>query len=568
MNRALLRASLLALLLAAGLASAQDPLQSYTLASESLSEAVSQLPNDGASARDAISRAANSLRPLSRDTSSPQLVGALERVVERAQTAIDNQSQSDLAVQVAVLRGGLQRLLYESALQAAGDGDLDAARARLAAIAQDAGAEAPAGESAADLLASFEAGMAGVARQKLERAAALLGSDKGAAYVTLAQAYGAFFPVQDSPRLASSLSPGFSQAFQALVGDDADTFVSATAELRAALERFEEAARTGAPGASQAVAAPGGEAGLLEPEAASPASEAPETAAPAASPPAGQAANGALEQELSGFGVSGAVAQQLAAQYRTLGLGSVSAALGQLYAEGARAQLAAQRGEQREALARLAALDASYQRLLTPLLRGSAAERETSALLSRLQRLPELRQQDVALLLGQLEALERGLAGAEASGQQRAMLASEPLWSGWPRLVVLLVLAVLAFLPLRLLNLAFGGANRNWRLIGVALFLLLLPAIYEGLSALFAIVADLSGAEGLRVLSAFSIFQNTLSQLLWAALTLVAIVLASVGLYGICVQFGLLGAPSSKETIVSTHEAPAAQAPVDWDEEF
>ena len=49
---------------------------------------------------------------------------ALDRVFELARTAIDNRSATDFAVQVQVLTGGFQRLLFESALIAAVEGEL------------------------------------------------------------------------------------------------------------------------------------------------------------------------------------------------------------------------------------------------------------------------------------------------------------------------------------------------------------------------------------------------------------------------------------------------------------
>lgn len=606
MNCGLLRAVLVAGLVWGGWVHAQDTLaqdtlaqdtllQSYTLASESLDEAAAALPDDPSLSQDALVRAESALRPLSRDTTSPQLVTALEGVFERAETAIQNRSPTDLSVQAAVLKGGLQRLLYESALQDASAGALDEARGSLAAIAQDLGAEAPQGETAQRLFASFDLGAAQVAQRRLSSAQAQRENAKGAAYLDLANAYGAFFSIQDSPRLSLSLSPSFAQAFQALVNEDGAAFDEALGQLQGQLGSFAAAAQSaleeGAPlpanpapsntlletpteTPTEALAAPP----LLEPEAALPAastvpgdSAAPATdeAATAATP--GTTAGDPLTSELGGFGLTGAVRDQLAAQYRSLGLTSLDAALAQLYAASGAAIAALQNGDQRTAKARLEDFRTRYERLLAPLVNSQEAGADLSALLERLSASPDLRQQDVAVLVGEVEGLERLLTNTPRAAVQELMLASQPFWSGWLRLGVVLVLGILAFIPLRLLNLAFGDANRNWRLVGIALFLLLLPVIYEGLSALFSIVADLTGQDALNVLSPFSIFQNTLSQLIWAVLTGLAILLASAGLYGICVQFGLLGKGSGKETIVGT-EANARRrsgnASVEWDEEF
>ena len=126
-------------------------------------------------------------------------------------------------------------------------------------------------------------------------------------------------------------------------------------------------------------------------------------------------------------------------------------------------------------------------------------------------------------------------------------------------------------MPLYLLNLAFGGGNRNWQWVGVSLFLLLLPIIFEGLISLGGLLAYLTGAQVLNALAPFSPFQNVVSQIVWVALTGTAIVFAVAGLYGICVQFGLLGkrnegsAEDPSQTMV---EMGSPETAIDWDEEF
>jgi hypothetical protein len=129
--------------------------------------------------------------------------------------------------------------------------------------------------------------------------------------------------------------------------------------------------------------------------------------------------------------------------------------------------------------------------------------------------------------------------------------------------------------PLYLLFLAFGGGNRNWQLIGYALFLLLVPVIYEGISYILSSIATPLNMPALDVLSRFSMFQNTFTQLLWVLLTALAIGLATAGLYGICVQFGLLG-KRVEDPATTMLEAPASDPEMvaakttsfEWDEEF
>jgi len=124
-----------------------------------------------------------------------------------------------------------------------------------------------------------------------------------------------------------------------------------------------------------------------------------------------------------------------------------------------------------------------------------------------------------------------------------------------------------------LLNMAFGGGNRNWRLVGWALLLLVVPIFYEALVALGSILADVLAMPELELLGRWSMFRSTTGQVVWAVLGFVGLLLATIGLRGICVQFGLLGRGrnSAKATATAsatdTTRATGATA-VDWDEEF
>src|SRR5690606_25026317 len=133
------------------------------------------------------------------------------------------------------------------------------------------------------------------------------------------------------------------------------------------------------------------------------------------------------------------------------------------------------------------------------------------------------------------------IAGSSSGLADEAQAAVTRYWGGWPRMIVTIIAALLAILPLVLLRMAFGGGNRNWSLIGAGLFLLLLPVMLEGLGQLADLIARLAGASDLHAVAGWSILQNPLMQSAWLLLTLAAIILISIGLYGICRQFGLFG---------------------------
>ena len=536
-------------------------LQSYDLAVERLNGALGALSEDGSLSLDALDQAAQTLRALSRDTSSPNLVTALERTFTRAETAVQNRSATDLGVQVAVLRGGFWRLVYESALRAANEGDVSLSRERLARIAADMTFSDPnldalnGADTYPALITAFDTGAAVTVQIHLNEASAVLG-DKDATYLALAEAYAHFLPVQDSPRVSAATTGAFSQAFQALVTDDSETLQGSLATLGQSLSDFQGAAEAAAQGVLQQgvgtapspqtpAAVPAAPAAVSGPNAASPLSapaengeletgeletgeletgeletggqegQTPTAAAPGTPVPALPLLNtnqASLAAELSTFGLAGDSRADLLNDYAARDLESVGDAVEALYADSSRTLSAIESGNASSVQARLEAYRDTFERFLAPLLGANAPlSADTRRLVNHFATAPGLRLQDGAVLVGQTDRVAAALSGTAAPGPG-LVLSTSLVWSGWLRLLVMMVLGLLAVVPLYLLNLAFGGANRNWRLVGAALFLLLLPIMYEGLTSLLELLAALSGVAALGGLSAFSIFQNTVSQ--------------------------------------------------------
>ena len=280
-----------------------------------------------------------------------------------------------------------------------------------------------------------------------------------------------------------------------------------------------------------------------------------------------------LRAAIAAFGLDDVRRDELVNSYAARGFGSVDDAVDALYADSSRTLSAIQSSNSSAVQTQLETYRDTFERFLAPLLEpNSTVSADTRRLLVHFETAPGLRLQDGAVLVGQTEQVAAALTGDAAADTPNLLLNTSLLWSGWLRLLVMVVLGLFAVVPLYLLNLAFGGANRNWRLVGAALFLLLLPVMYEGLSSLLELAANVSGVGALGGLATFSIFQNTLSQVVWALLSTLAIALAIAGLYGICVQFGLLGGRSTTDTlIVSTDTAVGYSgnaSAIDWDEEF
>ena len=682
----------------AGVSLAQEDnvLQRYDLALENLQFAIDSVPGDGVQARDELERALNALLTLSRDATSVNLVQAMERTFERARTAVENQSRTDLAVQAAVLRGGFRRLVMDSAFTAATAGQTDVARGRLMHLAADmsfqqAATEALGAAPTSDAMRlAFEAGVADVIATELAVADRLIASDRNAAYVSLATAYGDSLLIQDSPRADAGLNQSLLSAAQALVNGADEAVAEATSTASAQLSRLAAAARAGeagrqaplpadaeqpapsdtasdraagqdaptvgdatvspAPtnepqspaagqGAEAAQATTGAEpgavgelpdiAGATAPvegagqasttgqdasgQAAAPqgaagqdaaglplTSDGQAPAAPGALGPASEIATlgdeqslalatAALRQqerdaaldklsgELRSAGVSEARAQSLATSLFDAGYSSPAEAVDALGSSVTSAIAALRAGDTAAARADVADVARTYAGPVAELVqaRDSAVAGDTQVLLDSLQSRPALRAHDLDLLASQVDALDRAIAGQPQAAGHGVELAVDTYWSGWTRLIVLVVLAVLAFVPLRYLNLAFGGGNANWRLVAWALFLLLVPLVYEGLAALGSILADLLEMPGLDVLASWSMFTSTTGQVVWALLLFIALLLATIGLRGICRQFGLLGgastvgvgAASANPTLVDMTRSTKPSA-VDWDDEF
>ncbi|MDZ7704585.1 MAG: hypothetical protein U5L04_08920 [Trueperaceae bacterium] len=627
------------LTLVLGLAStalAQDALlESYRLAVQSLQNSVRALPIDNVQSLDSLDRAANALIPLSRENGSNQLVDGIESTFDRAREAIANRSQTNLAVQVSVIVGGFQRLVYESALREANNGNLNVARQRLEQIADDMGmteasvAEILSAQSLDALRGAFELGAARAIQGRLESARAATTTSSGQAYQALAEAYSIYIPVQDSPRLADEVGNSLISAINALVGNDdaalsaqldiltdqMDAFATRAENLRSQGGSQSEVPEPGTPpetppavAEADAVPAPSQPDAVAPPEieddpepadadlveSPAPAPAPPEQPAPsqpestsentgdastAATPQTAsrEQAIAAIQQTLSqNSSLSGSSTRSLAASYYDNGFESPADVIDTLYVLGARSIVAVEIGAQQRAKDLVREFEGNYVDYLQPLVtsRDVGFNTSTLRLLDTLERAPALRLQDTVVLAGHVDATAAVLGGDRPSATHSAIVATNIFWVGITRVIVMVALFLLAFVPIYLLFLAFGGGNRNWIWVGTSLFLLLLPVMYEGLSFLLSFLGSVFGVAALDTLAKFSIFQNTISQVIWVLITAVAIGFATAGLYGICVQFGLLGGRSSAESTPTRASETQVGAgtrdtgPISWEDEF
>ncbi len=608
-----------------GVATAQQDdayLDRYDLAIDNLQRSVEALPTDAILAREEIDRAFSALLTLSREAAAGPLATALERVVERARTAIGNASVDDLAVQVAVLEGGFQRLVFDAALRSAAAGDLEQARARLGRLGTDLGMApadlallADAEQAAGALRFDFEAGVADVIATRLAVAQELAETNVGGAYRSLARAYGAFLLVQDSPRTSAALNQRFVDAAQALVDERTADVVEALGAAGEQIAALGQAARarqtaTATPPASAVpsdLPSPATPA-VIEAET-QPVDPAPDATAPApddAAPLDAEAVQvedealvlseealaalrleiadelrrerlEVLERELALAGVGAPARPGQAEALLDAGYLRLNQVGDAVVARVAEALAAAQRGDEiaaRQALGRAAQ---AYDALLSPIVRArfTLLDVDTGSLLRQLADEPGLRLSDVAVAAGQVDLALGALTGETEAPLLTGARQTLAYWGGVPRAIVLVVLGILALIPLVLANIAFGGGNRNWQLVGVALFLLLLPALFEGLVGLSVLLSTYADITLLTTLSALSPFASTVGQVVWASTVLLALVFAMIGLYGICAQFGLVGrrrpaasaGATSTRSTRSTRSSTTTTESIDWDDD-
>ncbi len=253
------------------------------------------------------------------------------------------------------------------------------------------------------------------------------------------------------------------------------------------------------------------------------------------------------------------------------------------------AQVQAETGQTDLARRTLAQVSTRYKTAIAPLIEALRPElaRRTGQVFALAENAVGLRTSDFTVLSGEL--LENSLA---LEGRSLGAFHDLQVWLlqtilGIPRAFLFILAGLLAFFPLYLLTLTFGGRNTYWRFLGLAFFFLLLPAMMEGLSYIGSILSDsrYGRLPFLGVLTNLSIQQNLVAQLFWGLTVFLVIIFATIGLRGIATQFGLLQnqrtpLQKGRRTIPQPTAAAGAAASakpnpgltsetiVEWDEEF
>jgi len=586
--------------------------QLYDQLAPKLEEARAELKQDPAASLQAIDDALNIFRNGAENIPEVLSEGVVQ-ALNNARIAISRKSEADLESQLWVVRGSLGKMLYEAMFQATFKGDTEEALALLDRLIEITARTPDLKQKAIPLI---EAGDVDKLRTLFERAYAeaiykslelARKRDKPAsAFVLTAKAYGLYLVVQDSPRI-DNVANDFINALSALQKGDRETFNQETAKLMAVAQNFFRAAG-GASGAApvaqvkpaaneQAAAKPAEEpATPTQTNNAAPAATAATAAATAttAATPAAVSAPAVqpktlvnpmeqLEQDLTFLVGNEAKAKKIANLLAQSGIYSYTDWRNSLLITRGLVASAipyAATGNPDGAKKYLAYAQSRYTYEISPLVQAVSPETDSTIIemFDRLQDGVGLRTSDINLIIDLLMGAEQHVMGEEFFAKKPFMvaLAIERATFGLPRAIFFIIVGVLALFPLYLIYLAFGGRNLYWRLLGLAFFFLLLPALIEGMAYFGDILATYGGMPSLHRLSSASIMQNILAQMAWSVMIFLVVVFASWGLRGIAIQFGLIQDRRQPSTTVQTEVGSTSETNptltsetiVEWDEEF
>lgn len=524
---------LLALL---GSAGAQD-LSAYNAVANSLDAAYTARNTSAEATLTQLDRAAESFKQLDPTLRNRQIAGGISDALAGARAALAR-TPAEVQAQILLARGLMRRALQDQTLTllagAPANGD-----AQLRVLAREFGLPASGAQA---LTTDARAGKLERVAWRLQRSAALQVSTalaaarpvrSGAAYLNLARATGWFTVVQNAQGVGTLRVEQFTGALQQLSAGETAALTQSltalrtgTASLNRALANPPKAAVTGGTAPTGGTPTTGGTATTPTPTPA-PITAPEPTVTPDPVPTTTPTSTGARGMD----GVYGALGRALNAASHADGptirtaLASATTALAST-SEAVRS-------------------DSGYTDLVQDL---TAAQNRQA-----------LRPTDIQSLIGEVGNLERRVAGEPASTLNATSAGVARSFGGWLRVGIFALLALLAFIPLYLLNLAFGGRNTYWRAIAGGLILLLLPLMLEGLMGLLGAVGDAAGVGFLRAATNFSLMQGAYGLPLWALSSALAIGLTAFGFRGLCEQFGLLGKTSTPKN--------TTQQSLDWDEE-
>lgn len=539
---------------------------------------------------------------------APVLREGIQQSLADARQALARRSKADLEARIQIIKAVLGKALYDSYFSALAAGNSAEANRLLPKVLSASGLPASLQAQAQTLAAAnnldglrrlFERTYAQGIANALQRAQAQTSTVQ--AYLEVIRAYALYLVVQDSPRARGLSAKAFVDALSKLSSGNLSGFRADVQALAAEAQNFLKAVsnpqsqQPRSPAATQTPPAAGG-VRLTAPRTPPAPKEVVSPTAPPAStqPTLVQDAYQQLLGDLRFLIKDERQLERVADSLTGAGIYSIDdwkRALLEVRGRLMEAQAQAESGQTDTARRTLVQVHARYRTAIAPLVEALQPELalRTSRLLELAENAVGLRTSDFTVLSGEL--LENSLA---LEGRSLGAFHDLQVWLlqtilGIPRAFVFILAGLLAFFPLYLLRLTFGGRNIYWRFLGLAFFFLLLPAMMEGLSYIGSILSDprYGRLPFLSVLTNLSIQQNLLAQLFWGLTVFLVVIFATIGLRGIAAQFGLLQnqrTPVRRNRNTTIPQASAATAAagasakpnpgltsetiVEWDEEF
>ena len=590
--RTLFRSLALGIALFLSTAAAQnDLIGAYRSIQTSLEIARTSLRTDPAGALAKVQASENTFRRVSGQLSAT-LSGGATSALKNAQLAVSRSSSADFGAQSGQIKAILERGMFETYF--AVFANTSQASRYAVALGQALKLSAAA---RADLSASTRSGNQTRARAILESAIAQIignalqsardnASNRAVAFSSISRAANHFLIVQDSPRVGEVSVASFSSAIQALTTNDTSGFQQAVGNLRSQIRGFAQRSRAlsaNTPNIKPSVkpAAPNNKP----------------SSSPAATTPALAAATpsvASIRAALVKAGIGTAKAEQLARDLANQGYTSLGAALDRVSVKLSNALSKIQDANIPDGRAAISDAKNTFDSSLRAVV--EAADPSLATRVSRVFEATEaasgVRPVDVTVLLGEIDTIRNWSEGKPMSALQGVVATVQPLWMGYLRGGLFLIVALLFAYPIYLLGLAFGGRNPYWRYIGIAMVLLFIPPLIEGLAWLGSFIAQGTGLRFLDGLTSLSVLQNPLAQIAWVVILFLTVGFATAGFRGIAAQFGLIRTrnqgtvtgPASMGTAAfatanntplergatSTQQVPntAERTIVEWDEEF
>ncbi len=554
-------------------AASADLLSGYQAVSAQLGAARASVSRNVAASNQRLGEAREVFRGLSVSIRSQKLVPDANTAFDRARTAIRRGSATDLEAQASQVIRILERALYEELLYEMSTGRFESAARYAAVLARSLGVPpsrlgtlktSVALGDTNRVRALLENGVANIMLQNLQsakrRSANLRNSSNQLeAFSSTVRASNAFIVVQDSPKAGTLAVTQFSEVLGKLVKDDFKGFATGLNGLIQKTTRFAYLGKLAITQAKPSTARPkpqvvrerSGQAAVR----------------PTVSSGARAAANvKAMISQFTRIGLPGLTAQRLAGNLGQQGYGNFAQAIDAVTLKLALALPNVQNAEIVRGRASIAQANALFERSLKPVV--EAGNRELAERITRLfqatQAAYSLRPVDVTTLIGEIDAIRRWSNNQPTPALQGASASVQDWWMGGGlfgnlglRSIVFLLVALAFAYPIYLLRLAFGGRNPYWNYIGIAMILLFVPPLIEGIAGLGSLIAQGAGVGGplgdfLNGLSNLSVLQNPIAQIAWALMLIATVVLATIGFRGIAAQFGLIRTRASAAVNMAT----------------